>query len=267
MSDAYPKVSVLIPHYNMHDYLPNAIQSVANQDYPNIELIIIDDGSDHTLDQTQLSDIHIDYTFLEIDHSGKPQAVNNGFELATGDYFTILDADDKLPPKSILQRITALKNHKADLCIGSFEVHYDGSRQAVRSISYSIPKIKQEIIRDFLGSIISPFHQNAMLFSKELLQRVSGMDPQMLRGQDKDFAVRLIKSSKGIAYVKTPVYIYNRYHRNFSRRIFNRVVGTKFKLIVLNRHLKGIRKLVYLIWETCIGLAKLAHDVFGIYKK
>lgn len=267
MSDSCPKVTVLIPHYNMSEFLQEAVQSVADQDYKNIELVVIDDGSDRKIDGDLLSDFTFEAKLVEIDHSGKPKAVNKGLEVSSGDYFTILDADDRLPPKSISHRITALENHEADLCIGSFEVLYDCKRQSVRPISNAVPKTKQEIIRDFLVSVISPFHQNAMLFSKSLLQRVGRMDPEMIRGQDKDFAVRLIKKSRQIAYLEKPVYIYHRYDRPFGGRIYNRITGTKYKLIVIHRYTKGVRKFGYLVWEIFIGTAKLIHDIFGIYKK
>lgn len=267
MSGFYPKVSVLIPHYNMHAMLPYAVQRVEDQDYENIELIIIDDGSDQKIDDTLLSDFAIDTKLLEIDHGGKPQAINRGFAQALGEYITILDADDRLPPKSISQRLSILQENGAELCIGSFEVYHEGHLRSVRSIGPYIHKSKKKVIRDLSTNIISPLHQNTMMFSRELLKQVGCMDEQMIRGQDKDFAIRLINSSTAVACLEASVYVYNRYNCLFDKRMIHRITGTKYKLLVINRYFRGLQKWFYLVWEICIGTVKLIHDIFGIYKK
>lgn len=267
MSDSQQKVSVIIPHYNMHTTLPEAVHSVANQDYKNIELIVVDDGSHVEVDRSQFSGLELTLKLLEIDHKGKPAAVNRGFEDATGAYFIILDADDQLPSDSISKRVSALQSDQADLSIGSFETWYQGKVQSVRSINEYIGQAKEYLQRHLLLSIISPFHQNAMLFSKALLARTGQMDPKMIRGQDKDFAIRLIQHSNNIAYVDEPVYRYNRYDRPLQKRIGNRLVGMKYKLQVISCYAANGQKGIYLLWGAIVEGAKLIHDLFGIYKK
>lgn len=106
-----------------------------------------------------------------------------------------------------------------------------------------------------------------MLFSKALLQRTGQMDPRLIRGQDKDFAIRLIHHGNRIAYVDEPVYRYNRYDRRLQKRVSNRLVGMKYKLQIISCYAESWRKGVYLLWGTAVEGAKLAHDLFGIYKK
>lgn len=267
MSDSQPKVSVIIPHYNMHSSLPEAVKSVADQDYKNIELIVVDDGSHAKVDRSQLPGMGRTLKLLEIDHKGKPSAVNYGLKAATGSYFIILDADDQLPSDSISKRVLALQSNKADLCIGSFETCYQGEVQSVRFINKYVGQTKEYLQRHLLLAIISPFHQNAMLFSKALLVRTGQMDSKMIRGQDKDFAIRLIQHSNNIAYVDEPVYRYNRYDRPFQKRISNRLVGMRYKLQVISRYTANGQKGVYLLWGVIVEWAKLIHDLFGIYKK
>lgn len=77
-----PKVSVIIPHYNMHALLPDAVKSVAHQDYENIELIIVDDGSDRAACSSQIAVDTDAVKLLKIAHGGKARAVNHGFHTA-----------------------------------------------------------------------------------------------------------------------------------------------------------------------------------------
>jgi glycosyltransferase involved in cell wall biosynthesis len=252
----------------MHSSLPEAVKSVADQDYSNIELIVVDDGSRAGIYRSQLSGLGLTLKLLEIDHNkGKPSAVNRGFEAASGVYFTILDADDQLSPDSISKRISALQADQADLCIGSFEVCYQGIVQSVRSVEKYAERNREYLKRYLLSTIISPIHQNTMLFSKRLLQRTGPMDPRMTRGQDKDFAIRLIQNSNTIAYVKEPVYRYYRYDRSLKKRITNRLIGMRYKLEVIYRYADSWRKGIYLLWGTAVEGAKFVHDLFGIYKK
>lgn len=268
MAKQPPKISVIIPHYNMTDYLSQAVESVASQDYEDVELIVVDDGSEEEITKDQITNNHkINFKFIEIDHGGKPVAVNRGFDEATGEYFVILDADDRLPERSISQRVNNLQAQQADLCFGSFEVWYNGETKSRRLLSDIGRKSSKHIIRSLLTSIISPFHQNTMIFSRDLLYRVGGMDPAMKRGQDKDFAIRLLRESNNEVFINDPVYIYNRYDRPLSRRLYNRCAGMKYKLIIINRHTEGWRKAAYLVWNVIVETAKLIHDLFGVYKK
>ena len=261
-----PRVTVIIPHYNMPQRLPRAVKSVVDQQYDNIELIIADDGSD-----TPAADVlpgnDGDFILLSLPHRGKPAAVNAALDHADGDYITILDADDQLPLDSISRRVRAARDKSADLVIGSFEVSYNGNVQSKRSIKYFQSYSNEKIIRRLLTDIIAPFHQNAMLFSTALAKNVGPMAPEMLRSQDKDFAIRLLQESDATTIIDNTVYSYHRYDRPFLLRLSNRLVGMRYKLELIGRHKSGWQRLSYWGRNILIEVAKLLHDIFGVYKK
>lgn len=252
----------------MADRLPAAVASVLNQDHKNVELIIVDDGSKKSVNSNKLSiPDEIEHFIIHSKHSGKPKAVNQGFEIASGDYLVILDADDELTKSSLSDRLQKLRKQQADLCIGSFETRYQGKRQRLRTVERFRKYSKQRLISTFLLRIISPFHQNSMMFSSRLLKRVGGMNPKMMRSQDKDFAIRLIQQANRIVFLETSTYIYNRYARPFNTRIFNRCVGIKYLLQVTYRNTSGWQRSGYLTWISLVQIAKLFHDLFGVYKR
>src|SRR5215467_1458875 len=89
-----PKISIIIPSHNQGIYLEQALQSVINENYPNLELFIVDGGStDNTLDVIKKYEAHINWWVSEKD-SGQSEAINKGFGHATGHIVTWLCSDD-----------------------------------------------------------------------------------------------------------------------------------------------------------------------------
>ena len=101
------RVSVIIPCYNGEKFIDNSIRSVWEQDYPNIELIVVDDGSaDNSRKkilawQNSFEEKGFVLKYIFQDNSGPGAATNTGLKHVTGDYLTLLDADDVVLPGAI----------------------------------------------------------------------------------------------------------------------------------------------------------------------
>ncbi|MFZ4612746.1 MAG: glycosyltransferase family 2 protein, partial [Bacteroidia bacterium] len=89
-----PKISIITPSYNQGQYIEETILSVINQDYPNIEYIVMDGGSnDQTVEIIKKYESKITYWVSEKD-KGQADAINKGFARATGDILCWLNSDD-----------------------------------------------------------------------------------------------------------------------------------------------------------------------------
>ena len=90
------KISVIVPVYRVEKYLRRCIESIINQDYSNLEIILVDDGSDDS--SPQICDYYekIDSRIIVIHqrNGGLSCARNRGLEVATGDYIGFVDSDD-----------------------------------------------------------------------------------------------------------------------------------------------------------------------------
>ena len=124
---ADPLVSVVIATWNTADYLSETVASALDQTWPNLEVIVIDDGStDHTHDVIAPFMSRIRYEPRV--HRGLAAARNEGIRLATGDFVALLDADDLWHPEKIATQVDlALQNPESGL-IACNGVEFDGER-------------------------------------------------------------------------------------------------------------------------------------------
>lgn len=97
----WPKISIVTPSYNQGDFIEETIRSVLLQRYSNLEYIVMDGGSDdETVEILEKYDPWIDYWVSEPD-DGQSDAINKGFERASGDIFAWLNSDDYYAPNAV----------------------------------------------------------------------------------------------------------------------------------------------------------------------
>lgn len=120
-----PKISIIVPAYNCEKTLKRCIDSIINQTYKNIEIIIIDDGS--TDSTPQLCDEYNScYDYIKVVHSknsGPSSARNTGISLSTGEYITFVDSDDYISESMYQTMITNIGN--ADVIMCNFHMFKD----------------------------------------------------------------------------------------------------------------------------------------------
>ena len=111
-----PKVSVIIPTYNCAQYINRAIDSVLNQTFKDVEIIVADDGStDNTSDElTPLIEDNV-VTYLYQDNKGAASARNYGISNSSGKYIAFLDADDKWLPGMLTRCLAVIEKDGCDL--------------------------------------------------------------------------------------------------------------------------------------------------------
>lgn len=127
-----PLISIIIPVYNVEQYLPRCLDSVLNQDYRDWECILVDDGS-HDRSPLICDDYQkLDARFLVIhqQNQGVSSARNAGLAAATGEYISFVDSDDWLDPAYLSWLLNGL-TAECDLSVGG--IYYGDERHAVAS--------------------------------------------------------------------------------------------------------------------------------------
>lgn len=126
------KCSIILPVYNMEDYILRALKSLQDQSYDNLEVIIIDDGSSDSSARLIREFIRFDsrFRYFYFENGGLGRARNIGLSIATGKFITFLDADDWLDT-DYLQDCTLIKE-KEDVVIQNRLFHYSDTVQSIK---------------------------------------------------------------------------------------------------------------------------------------
>lgn len=151
-------ISIIVPVYNVEQYLDECIQSVLDQEYKNLEIILIDDGStdgsSKKCDAWREKDDRI--IVIHKQNEGLGEARNTGLEYVSGKYVYFLDSDDFLPPTCIKRLYETAEIEQADI-VGSGTYTYLDGKTSV----FSVPKEyrvyrERDVINNFLPNIIAP---------------------------------------------------------------------------------------------------------------
>ena len=123
-----PKVSIIIPVYNVETYLIECLNSAINQNYSNKEIIIINDGSTDSSSYLlkEFKHNNPELILIETNNRGQSCARNTGIDIATGEYIIFLDSDDWIEKSTLARCIDALKTHQVDIVMFSAKSFTDG---------------------------------------------------------------------------------------------------------------------------------------------
>ncbi|MCG5510352.1 glycosyltransferase [Ectothiorhodospira lacustris] len=189
-----------MPSYNTGAYIQEAIESVLDQDYPNIELIIVDDGStDETIDLLKSYGDRI--TLITQENQGAAAARNAGMAAAAGEYIAFLDSDDIWLPGKLSLQIQHLERHpNISMVYARWQVWKpDTEGRFPAALSYiSTPTMGQpaSIVPDRSGWLYnrllfsSLLHTITVVFRRTLIDTIGLFDTTLKRGQDYDYWIR-----------------------------------------------------------------------------
>lgn len=188
-----PRVSVICLCYNHARYVREALQSVLDQTYAPIELIVVDDGSSDGSQKVIAAFIaqHPQIIFLpSAANQGNCRAFNSGLQKATGEYVIDLSADDRLMPTRVERAVALMEAHPE--CGVQFSdatiIDADGRAQGLHSDRFPHATIPQgKIFREILSRYF--INSPTMMIRKSLLDALHGYD-ETLAYEDFDFWVR-----------------------------------------------------------------------------
>jgi glycosyltransferase involved in cell wall biosynthesis len=178
-----PKITIITPSYNQGQYIEDTILSILNQDYPNLEYIIIDGGStDNTVATIKKYAERIHYWVSEKD-SGQSNAINKGFKIASGDIINWINSDDQLMPGALAAVAKRFQENPHAMMIHG-RIEYFGETTPYYSRNLSVKDIETR----YASHICMP--QPATFYRKQLLDEQGLLDESLHFSMDTDLFIR-----------------------------------------------------------------------------
>ncbi len=221
-----PLISVMMPTYNNGKYIKQAIDSIYAQNYNNIEIIVIDDGSTDNTKEILQQYKNIKYFYME--HKGISFARNKALECAKGEYIAFCDSDDYWLPNKLKTQIEYFEEHpECEIVFTKYkniieEDQLKKNKRVVHEINI------EDSYKQYLPS---------SLMKKSLFERYGIFDENFSGIEDAEFVFRIFMKKINVDYFIDEVFYIRRIHGNNITLIQNRSVKSIFASILRKRFL------------------------------
>ncbi len=231
-------LSVIVPIYNVEPYLDRCLQSIVNQTYRNLEIILVDDGSPDNCpaicEQWAARDNRI--KVIHKQNAGLGMARNSGLEIATGDYVAFVDSDDYVDLDMYRILVGEIAGSKADMVVCGFKEQRTNNGPFVNASDYGRRyEVSGLQVRKQAAKYIPSEHGRALncgvwhgIYSREVLTPF--VSEREAAPEDIHFTVAAVLKSRKIVYIPDALYYYccngASLSRSFKPDYFDRFVRT-----------------------------------------
>lgn len=198
------KVSIIVPIYNAEEYLQKCLDSLINQTYQNIEIILLNDGS--TDNTKNIIASYKDERIIAINkkNTGIADTRNRGIKKSTGDYIMFVDSDDYLELNSIELLVERLEKDKSDIVMFNYYLETPNNQIEIKLPINNINSLKDD--PDLLTKIhLGPCTK---IFKSSLLKNNDNYFPLYLKYEDVPFVVKAVINAKKISFIPDFLYHY-----------------------------------------------------------
>lgn len=245
-TENFPLVSVVTPTYNQAKYLAETIESVLSQTYPNIEYIVLDDGStDNTQDVLKKFGGRIRHERHA--NIGQAQTLNKGWNLCKGKYIGYLSSDDLLYPSAVSELVALLEKEQSIVCAFPDSNLIDDSSRVVKRNVCRPFDLSDTVVRQ--ECYIGP----GAIFRKTALDLLGGWRTDLKLAPDREFWIR-ISSLGRIEMCDSVLAGYRMHPDSISYKDVSEDVSREY-LRVLDDYFSG--------GEVCKNIADRKNEAYG----
>ena len=202
-------VSVIVPIYNVEEYIDKCIESIINQTYENLEIILIDDGSTdkcpEICDAYAIKDKRIKVIHKE--NGGLSSARNSGLDICSGDYIAFVDGDDWIEPNTYEQMLKVLISKNVDIVYYAVKKVYSNGKEEIcfryydNEVVLSAKEVVKDLLLDKIGSQVWK-----CLYKKHLWNNVRFPVGRLY--EDIATTFRVCANAKTVSFTDTAFYNY-----------------------------------------------------------
>lgn len=220
-----PKVSIIIPYYNGHRFITDALNSIRDQTYNDYEVIIVDDHSNiesFNLLKEVVNNYSINIKIIRHEHNkGIPSTRNSGINHSTGEYIAFLDQDDLWYKEKLQAQLDIFSEYKdvgivyTDITVNNIKKSYKNRLPNPYNLSFA--ELKQRIFNYWIFSSCS-----TLLIKKECFGEKGLFNTELYSGEEIEFAMRIIPDYK-IYWIDQPLVNKRKHKGNASNSLKNQL--------------------------------------------
>jgi len=262
----YPKISIITPSFNQGQFLEETILSVINQNYPNLEYIIIDGGStDKSIGIIKKYEKQINYWVSERDN-GQSEAINKGFKKATGDIIGWINSDDLVIQGAFNAIAKYFIKNPDTIFINGYTLRIDEESK----ILFNNHIMRQNSFFSKHG--IFNVAQQSMFWRRELHDKIGLLNESFHAEMDKEFLIRVFESKVKIGHINKTLGAI-RIHNSTKTKVGGLIWENdkkKIKEMYNGKYDDGNRSQIYFyifIFNKCIKLKYLQDIIFKLIWK
>lgn len=197
-----PKVSVIVPVYNVENYIEKCLKTLVNQSMQDIEVIVVNDGSKDNSEKI-IKDFIKRYPnkiiYLEKQNGGLSDARNYGLPYAKGEYIAFLDSDDYIEEDTYEKMYELAKKENSDMVECNFIWEYPNKRKVDIGQRYETKKEMIQKVRVVAWN---------KLIKREILEKTQIQFPKGYRYEDVEFTYKLVPYLKKVSFLNKPCIHY-----------------------------------------------------------
>lgn len=244
------KISIIIPIYNVKKYINKCIESIINQTYKNLEIILVDDGSTDgsgkICDEFKKEDNRI--VVIHKKNEGVSSARNEGLKIATGDYIGFIDADDFIEKDMYLKMINRIKkdNTKMTICNAYLEDENGVQTKNFKSDSQNIIdsyELMHRIMEDYVfqGYMWNKLYARSLIYNDK--NDYLKFDTNISNLEDRLFNLQLIDKNKkfNVSFLNEKLYHYiqresSAIHTRYNDKYFTNFYAKSREIEILGKN-------------------------------
>lgn len=229
-----PAITVLVTAFNTRpEYLREAVESALDQDWTDLEVLVVDDGSEPPLAEILKTFRDPRLVYHRQPFSGLPHALITGMRLARGEAVAILDHDDRLTPSSVRIRLELMRTTGAGLVYGDIDL-MDPAGTVYGHQRFPEFNDVRAFVRACIIHPIGPLKHGAVMYRRETALAVGNYDPALPIEYDLDLITR-VASCGGVAQCHDVVAAYRVHPNNFSRSFVYRFRQIHYRWLIIDK--------------------------------
>ena len=263
--DKTPLISVIVPIYNVEKYLDRCVESIVNQTYKNLEIILVDDGSPDNCgaicDSWAEKDSRIKVIHKE--NGGGAQARNVGIEIAKGDFIAFADSDDFLLPDMYSSLVDVLNKYACDIAECGY---YQGESGIISDIddknNVIIYDTKQALCEHIKDKVCRQIVWNKV-YKRTVIRDVRFVEGKFI--DDEFFTYRVLGNAKKVAVISKKLYYYQQQsnstmHQKFSVKRLDALDAKTDRVEYIEKNFPELLVLAKRnLWFSCIYSSQMLY--------